>query len=532
MRPAVESSVVSTADVAIVGGGIGGLAAAARLAGSGLAVRLFERHDWLGGKAREVRAGGLSVPAGPTVLTLKPVFEQLFDAAGGRLDEAVRLTPLDRLARHWWPDGSSMDLHADPAATREAVGAFAGRRAQAEHDAFRREAARIWGVLDRQFIARPLTGPLGLTARLLDRPADLVGLKPYASLWSALSRRFSDPRLVQLYARYATYCGTSPFRAPATLMLVAHVESLGVWRVDGGIAALARAIAALARARGAVLETGAAVASVIVDGGRASGLVLEDGRRVRARAVIVNADPQAIADGTLGEAARGAVRAMPERARSLSALVWAMEGRLEGAGATAAAHHNIVFSADYRAEFDAIARGRLPEDPSVYVCAADGPGDDGDGRALFAIVNAPPTGDRGRPTSEEEHRCETAMLTSLRRGGLSLRWKDGASVRLGPRAQHRLWPSTGGALYGRASHGPLGSFLRPGSATRLPGLFCAGGGTHPGPGVPMAAISGQLAADAVLMDLGCDRRSRPTGWVPALTRRWGPAAMPGGMSTP
>jgi 1-hydroxycarotenoid 3,4-desaturase len=513
-----------TADVVIVGGGIGGLAAAARLAAHGLDVRLFERHAWLGGKARNLAVGGQPVPAGPTVLTLKGVFDELFDAAGASLDAAVRLTPLPLLARHWWPDGTTLDLHADRAATRDAVADMAGRAAARAHDGFTAEAARIWQTLEGSFVTRPQTGPIGLSLRLADRPADLLALRAYSTLWSALCRHFADPRLVQLYARYATYCGTSPFAAPATLMLVAHVESLGVWEVDGGIAALAAAIADLAERHGGQLSGNAPVESILVEGGRAAGVRLSDGGQVRARAILFNGDPQALARGALGPGCARAVRPMAARARSLSALTWSALGRLSAPGA-GPAHHNIIFSPDYRAEFEAIAAGRLPADPSVYVCAGGG-----DPAPLLAIVNAPPGDDGRHPSTEDEDRCETAMQISLRRGGLSLHAMPGG-VRLGPQDQSSLWPSTGGALYGQASHGPLGAFHRPSSRSRLPGLYLAGGGTHPGPGVPMAAISGRLAAEALIADRTRRFHPRPTRADPGSTPASVPAAMPGGMST-
>jgi 1-hydroxycarotenoid 3,4-desaturase len=509
--------------VAIVGAGIGGLAAAIRLASRGLAVTVFDKEEAPGGKARQLIVGNLPVAAGPTVLTLRRVFDRLFEETGSALESSVNLAACPLLARHWWPGGGRLDLFADPAASRDAIGAFSGAAAARGFDSFRAEAAHIWNTLADSFVMRDKTGPLGLTLRLgFRRLADLQACRPYETLWQVLRGHFADERLVQLYGRYATYCGASPFRAPATLMLIAHVESLGVWRVDGGIHALALAMARRAEALGARIRLGEAVATIRTSGGRTSGVGLQSGEQVAADFVIANVDPAALADGLFGTLPSRAVATVPPAARSLSAVTWMLAAEPDG---IALDHHNLFFSPDSRAEFADLAAGRLPKDPTAYVCAMDR----GDGslprvERFQIIVNAPPLGDGGAPTVEEIARCETRMLTSLRHIGLSFRHAADSPVRVTPVDYARLFPSTGGALYGRASHGWAASFRRPGSRTRIPGLYLAGGGIHPGAGVPMAAISGELASAALLRD-----RERMGRDSTAPSR---PAAMPGGMWTP
>ena len=200
------------------------------------------------------------------------------------------------------------------------------------------------------------------------RPADLLAIKPFASLWSELGNHFRDPRLRQLFGRYATYCGSSPFLAPATLMLVADVEQQGVWYVDGGMHALARALAGLVQANGGTIRYGAAVASIAVQAGRVSAVELADGERIPADAVVTNADPQAIAAGRFGPAVQGAVARQKPAERSLSALTWV--GRATATGFPLV-RHNVFFSRDYQAEFSALGRGTMAAEPTVYVCAQD-----------------------------------------------------------------------------------------------------------------------------------------------------------------
>lgn len=509
--------------VIVVGAGIGGLTVALDLARQGVAVTVLERAASPGGKMREVElAPGVRVDAGPTVLTMRWVFESLFDDARLSFAERVPTTRARLLARHAWDgDAARLDLHADAADSAAAIGAFAGAAEARRFEGFMQRAASIYRTLEGPFLRRACAGPVALARTIgFTRLRELWGITPFASMWRALGRHFHDPRLRQLFGRYATYCGSSPFLAPATLMLIAHVEQDGVWYVEGGMHRLAQALAEAARTRGVQLRYGAEVASVRVEGGRASGVVLASGERIAADAVVVNADSAAVAAGLFGAApARAAPR--PRRAqRSLSALTWLLAASCEG---FPLARHNVFFSRDYRREFDQLfGAGEPPDAPTVYVCAQDrGDGDEparGEADRLLVLVNAPADGDRRAWDDSETLPCETRTFDLLSRCGLRVARRPETTRLATPADFHRLFPATGGALYGPASHGWQASFQRPGARTRLPGLYLAGGSTHPGPGVPMAALSGRIAAANLLADL-------------ASTARSFPAAMPGGTPT-
>ncbi len=354
-------------------------------------------------------------------------------------------------------------------------------------------------------------GPAGIKA--------LAGLGPFATLWQTLGRHFHDPRLRQLFARYATYCGASPWAAPATLMLVAHVEMDGVWSIDGGMARLAQRLADLAATRGARVRCGAVVQRIDATGGRVRGVQLHDGQRIDADSIVFNGDANALALGLLGADASAAMPAPLEPAqRSLSAVTWAMHARTEG---FALARHNVFFDDDYAGEFDDVfAHRRLPRQGTVYLCAQDRlhDGDAGgaaDGRErLLALVNAPADGDQDAGAkafddASEIEPCEHRSLALLQHCGLRLELTSRAQLlRRTPLDFNRLYPGSGGALYGPATHGWMALFKRPGAATALPGLYLAGGSAHPGPGVPMAAMSGRLAAATLLAHLDSMARSR------------------------
>jgi 1-hydroxycarotenoid 3,4-desaturase len=530
----------------VIGGGVAGLVSALKLAARGLEVELVERQSHPGGKMRALSAGGAPVDAGPTVFTMRRVFDELAQDLGERLEDIVTLRPADRLARHAW-DGEDenpdkrLDLFADVDRSAEAIAAFSGPGEAKRYKAFTEEARKIYETLDRPFLRAPKATPFGLMQHA--GPKDLWGIKPFDRLWDALGRHFHDPRLRQLFGRYATYCGSSPFQAPATLMLVAHVEQSGVWLIDGGMHGFAHALAELARRHGVKLHYGREVREIELKGSAVAGVRLDDGTRLQADAAVCNADVSALADGMLGRRAAKAAQTTPAKERSLSAMTWTFLG---SAGEFPLLHHNVLFCRDYQQEFaDIFARRRLPDSGTVYICAQDR-GDDGTlsetarargSERLFMLVNAPPTGDTESFDEPEIASCEERHLALLNRCGLDLTMDRTTRTVTTPADFAQLFPGTGGALYGRASHGWRASFQRPPIRTKVAGLYLAGGSAHPGPGVPMAAMSGRLAAECLMADWGVTDRAT-AGQLPAgrardsaSTGRSRRAATSGGTST-
>ncbi len=481
--------------VLVVGAGVAGMTAAADLARRGAEVLVLERAPSHGGKMRHVAVQGVGIDAGPTVFTMRWVFEGLFADAGERLETALALHPAEVLARHAWRAGERLDLFADMARSADAIGDFAGPREAQGYRDLCAQSERIYRTLVGPFIAAERPSALGLVQRVgWARLGALVETQPWRSMWSALGRHFQDPRLRQLFGRYATYVGSSPWLAPATLMLVAHVEQDGVWLVRGGMRALADALRGLAERQGAVFRCEADVRGIIVEGGRAVGVVLPGDERIMADAVLFNGDVAALP--ALGAA--GAVPPVRREQRSLSAITWCIHAATSG---FELAHHNVFFGPDYAEEFRAVFRRReICERPTVYICAQDrGLGEVAPGAAerLLLLVNAPADGDLRRYETAE---YAARMFHFLRGCGLEVRHAASNTVATTPSNFNAMFPATGGALYGRASHGATSTLTRPGAAAALPGLYLAGGSVHPGPGVPMAAMSGRIAAARLLED--------------------------------
>jgi 1-hydroxycarotenoid 3,4-desaturase len=527
-----DTGVLRNHHVIVVGAGIGGLVCAMLLAHGGVRVTLVESADTPGGKMRQITVGGLPIDSGPTVFTMRWVFEQVFSQVGSNLSDSVGLEPLDILARHAWRSSPErLDLFTDVARSSDAIARFSSLPEARRFEAFCQKAKDIYKHLEGPYIrsSRPSwmsmgtdLGPGGLAA--------LVGLGPFATLWQSLGKYFHDPRLRQLFGRYATYCGASPWAAPATLMLIAHVELDGVWSVRGGMHALAKAVAAQAEAQGATLRYKTPCQRVLVKNGKAVGVELVGGEQLLADAVVFNGDASALAQGLLGEAATMAAVLTPLAKRSLSAITWSVNAPAVGFPLV---RHNVFFDDDYKLEFHEIFKQhKLPSRGTVYVCAQDRtdvPGDPAPGTAaqnerLLCLVNAPAVGDMAGShpiTDSEIQSCQEQSLKLLGQCGLALDLSSGVAqaMRTTPKEFNQLFPGTGGALYGRASHGWIAPFQRPGSVSKLPGLYLAGGSVHPGPGVPMAALSGQLAAATVMAHL-------------ASTKPLGRVRIFGGTSTP
>ncbi len=492
--------------VLVIGAGIGGLTAALDLARRGMDVTVLERAATVGGKMRRVPTLGGPVDAGPTVFTMRWVFDALLADAGSTLDAHLQLQPMETLARHAWNAHDRLDLFADIDRSTDAIGRFAGTREAAGYREFCARAQRIYESLEGPFLKSSQPGsPLALVRRA--GVADMLAIAAFATLWKSLGSYFHDPRLRQLFGRYATYNGSSPYLAPATLMLIAHVERSGVWLVQGGMYRVAEMLADLARAKGAQIRCHAPVREIGTERGRASHVVLADGERLAADAIVLNADCAALAAGKFGPAVQLASPALKPADRSLSALTWVMHTPAD----FPLHHHTVFFGDDYAREFtDIFGHSRLSTGkPTVYVCAQDR---DAAGHAppgperLLLLVNAPATADTGKLPDQEIAACQTRTFRHLASCGLTLNPEQFTLT--GPTQFETMFPATGGALYGQAVHGTTAAFKRPPSRSRMPGLYLAGGSTHPGAGVPMAALSGRLAASCLMADLASTAPSR------------------------
>ena len=492
--------VIAEREVLVVGAGIGGLAAALALAARGLAVRVVEAGPHPGGKAGTVEVDGVVIDTGPSVLTLPDVFARLFARAGLRMDDVVGLRRLDPGFRYRYADGAVVEVAHDPDDTLARVRSALGSSAEAELASFLSYSRRIWEAAAPHFVLGPAptwAAMAGLAAR---HPLALTAVDPMRSMAAGIDRHVTEPHLRMLLRRYATYNGSDPRRAPATLNCIAHVElSLGGYGIQGGIHALVDALVAAIEARGGVVECGVRVERLLLDGGAVDGVVLAGGGQRRGRAVVVNADVGWLRE----EALPNPERYLPKPAvPSMSG--W--NGALRAARRPDRLPHEVLFPADYDAEFaDIFDRDRPPAAPTVYLCAQErchGISGWPDAEPVFVMANAPAE-PVGSPRSQLVWEAlETAVEQRIKAGGL---WADGDAMvwRRTPAELAAAFPGSRGSIYGAASNDRFAAFKRPPNRIRsLPGLYLASGSAHPGGGLPMVALSGMAAADSLASALG------------------------------
>lgn len=474
--------------VVVVGTGIGGLCAAISLAARGVEVEAWEAAAGPGGKAGRVVIDGISVDTGPSLLTLPDAFDAALAPAGVRLDDLVRLVRPDPAFVYRWPDGVVLPVFVEVERTLQSVEVVLGSAAREQLRGFLAYAARAWEVAAPRFVYAPR---VDFTQLFSPRAIAALGaLDPFRTMEGAITRRVAEPHLRDLLRRYATYNGSHPGRAPATLNCIAHTElTLGGFGVAGGIHALVEALVAVAEARGVRFAFDTRVTRLGTEGGRVVE-VEAVGRRARVDAVVCNADV-----GNLREELLPASAAHLPAAGEPSLSGWT--GIFRATGDVGAAH-TVLFPAAYGDEFTDLFDGRRPpRAPTVYASAPSVAHDAprwADAQPLFVMINAPAGWDG------EAEPFATSARAALTPAGL-IRPGDALAWSRTPRELALRFPGSRGAIYGGSSNTMFAAFRRPPNRVEgVRGLYLAGGSAHPGGGLPLCALSGRSAADACLAD--------------------------------
>ena len=494
--------------VLIIGAGLGGLSAAIRLATTGRRAIVLEQNDYTGGKMGEIRQDSFRWDTGPSVITMRPVLEELFIGAGRRLEDYVELEPVEPLTRYFYPDGVTLDATRDLPRMLSQIEQLDERDVEG-YLSFLAYAARLHRITGPVFIYDQPPSPRSI---LKVSPSDIPRVDGLRSMHQAQRSYVRSPHLQQLLGRFATYVGASPYLAPATLNVIAHVElNGGVWYPRGGIYRLAEAYTQLARELGVEIQTGRRVEGIDVADGNVSGVRLGDGRRIRAAAVIANVDVATVYEQMLPPlpAVRRRLKKLRRQEPSCSgfALLLGVRGLYPEM-----AHHNIFFSGNYGREFEQIFReGRPPDEPTVYVAitSRSTPEDAPPGcENWFVLVNAPALGyswDWEKEADAYSNLLLERLNQSLARHGIG----QGGDIRerllvkkvLTPVEIAQLTGARRGALYGASSNSRWAAFRRPHNrCAEVRGLYFASGTAHPGGGVPMVTLSGKIASQLLLED--------------------------------
>lgn len=492
--------------VGIIGGGLGGLASACTLAARGYRVVLFEKNEWLGGKAAVLESSGFRFDMGPTILTLPSVLERILGETGSSVERELDLVRLDPQWRSFFADGSVLDLRENRAAMAAEIARFA-EDASAGHgyEELLDISRELHRISDRFFFWKPV-GSLRDTFRVdgcfhASVLRDVLRLRPGQTVHSVIRRCVGEPRVAQMLDHFTQYVGSAPDQSPAVLCGIAHMQtSEGVWYPIGGTRAVPLALERIARRLGVEIRTGAGIRRIETIGTRVRAVETEASERIEVDAVISNMDAVRTYRELVGGSAARRFRRSRKQEPACSGVVLylGLSRRYDHLS-----HHNFVFSRSPEREFnDIYRRGEPALDPTCYVCAPAGteagvapPG----GEALYVLVHTPylRPGQNWRELFPSYRRVIVEKLRTT--AGLEdLEDRIVFERALTPQDIHERYRVLAGAIYGLASHGRFLGAFKPGNRSPwIDGLYLAGGGAHPGPGMPMALMSGWIAADAL-----------------------------------
>jgi phytoene desaturase len=477
----------------IIGGGLGGLAISLKLARRGWQVTVCEQGNSFGGKMNSHIEQGFRFDTGPSLITMPWIFEDIFKEAGAHMQDYVELVQMCPIADYVFADGARFSYSTSMPEWFDTLGQIEPR----DVDGFLKImelAARLFELSKETFLRRSPSQPPD--ARVFAALKYMPLRHGWGNYHKTVKAHFKSPYMIQLFDRYPTYVGSSPYLSPATLLVIPYIEyAFGGWYIKGGLYRIIESLVDLAERAGVTLLTNARVDRIEHYDKRVKGVSLANGTRMDAELVVMNGDASHTSC-LLGE--RESV-GMPPGERSMSGFVMLLGIKRE---LPELKHHTIYFSADYEHEFaELFDERRFPQDPTVYVnmpSRTDRSVVSNGGETLFVMANAPAEG--GDIWNEEKTReAGYRVFERLRRSGFPDIESDIVLSEIWtPSRIESRYLMPGGAIYGTHSHGWKKAFLRPPNKDRdVGGLYYVGGSTHPGGGTPTVLLSAQITSELI-----------------------------------
>ena len=492
--------------VIVIGAGIGGMSAAARLAKAGHEVTIFEGSSSTGGKCRTKWIGKYAFDTGPSLLTLPAVYRDLFLKTGKRIEHILKIDPVDPAFEYNFADKTKLVFpNLSLKKTCDSIESVLGKAAGDQWHNLMQRAEHMWDVSREPFVESELKS----ISKLIARKGFLSNLRviaPLTSLRKLTSRYTKNIYLSKIIDRYATYSGSDPRKVPAVLLTIAFVEtSFGAWHIQGGIGQLAVAIENRCRELGVKFELNSPVTRITTDKSVATGVEV-DGVIHLADYVVANADAELIYNQLIESGVNKVAserKKLAKATKSLAgfSLLLGLDNSKISGPAPKMPHHSIYFPENYDAEFDDIFIKKIPvNDPTIYICAPNDP-DMVKGENLEAwsvLINAP----RHEPDSGWDWNKGSALYAAkiiARLDELGLRVSERLDVFefQTPADLEEEVRAPGGSIYGTSSNGARSAFLRASNTSPLKNLYCVGGSAHPGGGLPLVGISAEIVADAI-----------------------------------
>ena len=491
----------NSASVAVIGSGIAGLSAAIRLSLQGRKVVVFEKNTYTGGKITAFEKQGFRFDMGPSLFTMPQLVEELFELAGKTPKDYFQYHTHDEVCRYFWLDGKCLTLYPSVDRNVEAIttvfGKESGRRVRKYFD----DARKKFELTAPFFLESSLhKAKTFLSPRVLKVVSEIPRLGLFSTLDDQNKRYFKEPKLVQLFNRYATYNGSSPYQTPGIMQMISHLEhGMGTHFPVGGMHAISQSLTKLAQELGVQIELSSMVEHILVEENKVQGVMVNGNERMF-DLVVCNSDIKHAYHELLPKQVRRPKKTLAQEPSS-SALIFYW-----GIGQTFPEMdlHNIIFSEDYKEEFDHIcSNGPFWKDPTIYIHISnrlevdDAPkGKD----SWFVMVNVPY--DQGQDWEDIVRKVRRKLIERIS----SVLGKDIASLIeteeiLTPTQIQQRTSSVGGALYGTSSNERMAAFLRHSNkSSSVKGLYFCGGSAHPGGGVPLCILSGKIAAEWIKED--------------------------------
>ncbi|MBO9128688.1 phytoene desaturase family protein [Bacillus sp. 165] len=484
-------------EVVVIGGGLGGLAAAITLQYNGFSVSVFEKNEHFGGKLMPIQLNDYYFDFGPNTITMPHVFQHVIEQTGEKADDYFQLIKLASHTRNFFPDGTSFDFSTSQQIMKAQL-KMIDTKGLHNYPSFLAEIERLYHLSARYFLPRMFTSWKDYLSPSLG--AAFLRVRPLETLDHFFQRYFQHKHILQAFNRYATYIGSSPYQTPATFAMIAYLELIhGVYYVKGGNSNIAKSFVRLARKLGVKLYPSTQVTKLEVKDRKINKIILNSGETVNADFIIMNADllkayPHLVLEKERPHFTNQKIEGY-EPSISAFVILAGLKKRHQGL-----LHHNVFFSNNYEQEFrDLFTNKCYSTDPTIYICNSSytDPTVAPSGDNLFILVNAPSTKNAEAHDGLEDYK--ELVYKKLETYGISINPHLAVEKVISPLDIEEKFGAFKGALYGISANHRMNAFLRPSNIAKdIHNLYFAGGTTHPGGGSPMVTISGLNVANHII----------------------------------
>lgn len=485
-------------EICVIGAGLGGLSAAIRLANKGFEVDLYEQNILPGGKAGEIKESGYRFDKGPSLLTMPFVIKDLFDECDENINDYLLIKKLDVICKYFYPDNTIINAYSDPAKFGKEIEA----KTIDDSDSLKRYlkyCQTIYELAGELFLTKdPSSVSTYLNVNALKTLLNIKKIDPFRTINEANASFFKDQRVVQLFNRYATYSGSNPYLAPATLNIISHVEyNQGSFIPEGGIYAITNALWKLAEKKGVNVFLGKKIDEIVVENKKATAVKVNE-NLISYDKIISNVDVNFTFQNLIKNYSGGESERYIKKTPSFSGLVfyWGIKKKF-----SELEMHNILFSKDYKKEFDDLFNNKtIHNDPTVYIYISsklnlnDAPAGK---ENWFVMVNAPHI--EGQDWNTEVKNARQNIVEKIN-NFLNTDIENLIEFEnvLSPVDIQNKTGSYLGSIYGISSNDKFAAFMRQSNKSKsINNLYFCGGSAHPGGGIPLVILSGKIVSDII-----------------------------------